>query len=222
MGRKYSTLWTAPAPSAVVFDCDGILMDTVTCVQDVLDAMLARRVASCSDTDHTWLLDRSLPEISAVMATRFNEPVASVERELTDGLSDAVAATGRPMPGALKLVRRLASLMPIAVASNTPRAVLDKALAQGGLTALIPITLAVEDVEHAKPAPDIYLAACARLGVDPTTALAVEDTAVGVRSALDAGMTVLGVGTQPLGAHAQVTRLDDLALTAWVDHWARL
>lgn len=222
MGRKYSTLWTAPAPSAVVFDCDGTLMDTVTCIQDVLDVMFARRATSCSDADHTWLPERSLPEISSMMATRFNEPVASVERELTDGLSDAVAATGRPMPGALKLVHRLASLMPIAVASSAPRAVLDKALAQAGLTALIPVTLSAGEVEHAKPAPDIYLAACARLDVDPATALAVENTAVGVRSALDAGMTVLGVGPQPLGAQAQVTRLDDLALTAWVDHWARM
>jgi HAD superfamily hydrolase (TIGR01509 family) len=222
VGPKYSTLWTAPAPSAVVFNCDGTLMDTTTCVQDVLDAMFARRKTSCSAADHAWRPGRSLPGIASVMATRFGEPVALVERELTDRLSDAVAATGRPMPGALKLVRRLASLMPIAVVGNSPRAVLDKALAQGGLTAFIPITVAVGDVEHAKPAPDIYLAACARLDVDPTTALAIEDTEVGVRAAMDAGMTVLGVGTQQLGAHAQVTRLDDLALTAWVDHWARL
>jgi HAD superfamily hydrolase (TIGR01509 family) len=197
-------------------------MDTATCVQDVLGAMFARRTTSCSDTDHAGLLGRSLPEICSVLAARFDEPVASVERELTDGLSDAVAATGRPMPGALKLVRRLASLMPIAVTGNTPRAVLDKALAQGGFTALIPVTLATGDVEHPKPAPDIYLAACARLDVDPATALAVEDTADGVCSALDAGMTVLSVGTRHLGAHAQITRLDDLALMAWVDHWARM
>jgi HAD superfamily hydrolase (TIGR01509 family) len=206
----------------VVFDCDGTLMDTVTCVQGVVDAMFARRAAPCSAADHTWLLGRSFPEMSAMMATRFDEPVASVERELTDELSDAVAATGRPMPGALKLVRRLASLMPIAVTGNAPRPVLDKAMAQGGLTALIPITFAAEDVEHAKPAPDIYLAACARLGVDPATALAVETTAVGVRSASEAGMTVVGVGTRAIGAHARVSRLDDLAVTAWVDQWARM
>jgi beta-phosphoglucomutase-like phosphatase (HAD superfamily) len=220
--QKYSTLWTAPAPSAVVFGGDGTLMDTMTCVQDVLDVMFARRATSCSAADHTWPLGRSIPEISAVLATRFDEPLATVERELTDGLADAVAATGRPTPGALKLVRRLASLMPIAVAGNAPRVVLDKALAQGGLTALIPVTVAAGEAGHTKPAPDIHLAACARLDVDPATALAVESTPAGVRAAMAAGMTVLGVGTRKLGAHAQVTRLDDLALTAWIDRWARL
>ncbi len=98
---------------------------------------------------------------------------------------------------------------------------LDTSLAHGGLTRWLPITVSGDDVVTPKPHPACYLAACAALDVAPGSALAVEDSYVGARSAHAAGMTVLGVGTLTRGphVHAHVPTLDDAALKNWLAGW---
>ncbi|WP_307021257.1 HAD family hydrolase [Streptomyces canus] len=81
----------------------------------------------------------------------------------------------------------------------------DKSLAHGGLSRWLPITVSGDDVATPKPHPACYLAACAALGIEPGSALAVEDSPVGARAAHAAGMTVLGVGTLALGRTCTLT-----------------
>jgi beta-phosphoglucomutase-like phosphatase (HAD superfamily) len=108
--------------------------------------------------------------------------------------------------------------MPLAVASNSERAFLERTLAGAGLLNDGPFAVVVSanDIEHPKPAPDIYLEACARLGVEASRAAALEDSPIGVASAAAAGMLVIAVpyfaGTPIPGASLLADSLADSAV----------
>ena len=87
--------------------------------------------------------------------------------------------------------------MRIGLASNSPRFLVDDALATAGLAGAFETIVTSDDVEHAKPAPDIYLLACERLGVDPSEAVALEDSASGVTAAKAAGLACIAVPSSP-------------------------
>ncbi|MGW7416305.1 HAD family hydrolase [Streptomyces sp. NPDC054863] len=216
-----AALVTSTPPTAVVFDCDGTLMDTEPCADAARGAVFARRGHPYDDAAREALVGLSLPQGGEVMSRLLGGNAGELADELGAELLTAVAAGARPMPGAAELVARLAARVPLAVASNGPRVLLDKSLAHGGLTRWLPVTVSGEDVPSPKPRPDCYLAACAALGVEPSGALAVEDSPVGARAAHAAGMTVLGVGTLTRGpyVHAHVPALDDAALRHWLTHW---
>jgi HAD superfamily hydrolase (TIGR01509 family) len=110
-------------------------------------------------------------------------------------------------PGAVELVARLTDLDGVALglASNSPRYLVDDALGTAGLTDAFEVIVTSDDVEHAKPAPDIYRLACERLGVDPADAIALEDSASGVAAAKAAGLTVIAV---PQFAETDVSAAD--------------
>ncbi|GAA2099582.1 HAD family phosphatase [Streptomyces albiaxialis] len=201
---------------AVVFDCDGTLMDTLPCADAAYDAMFARRGRTCPDGVRTALTGLAMGDAGAVLGAELGEDGAALAEELNAELITAVGALARPLPGAVETVRGAAAVRPVAIASNSFRALLDKTLAVGGLAALVPVTVAGDEVRRPKPAPDVYLAACAALGVAPGEALAVEDTALGVRAATEAGLTVVGIGTPATcpGADLHVPSVGDPALRA--------
>ncbi len=100
--------------------------------------------------------------------------------------------------------------MPTALVSASPRRVVDLVLAALG-SEWFSVTLAAEDTEHTKPAPDPYLAAAGLLGLDPAACVAVEDTPTGVASAHAAGCAVLAVPSAvPIEAAPGITLLDSL------------
>ena len=117
------------------------------------------------------------------------------------------------MPGAAELVAALsADAVPVAMATNAARGFAEKALACAGHPRTFDVLLTADDVPLPKPAPDIYVAAAQALGVEPELCVAIEDSPTGVRSALDAGMTVIGVLSHPgveLDAHHVVPTLND-------------
>jgi HAD superfamily hydrolase (TIGR01509 family) len=92
--------------------------------------------------------------------------------------------------------------VPLALASNTPRELVDFAVSAAGLDGFFDAVVTAEEVERPKPAPDIYLAACRALGVEPRDALALEDSPPGVKAARRAGLTVIAV---PLTAEIDVS-----------------
>ncbi|MFI0976875.1 HAD family hydrolase [Streptomyces sp. NPDC021093] len=218
-GADLAALMKSPPPSAVVFDCDGTLMDTEPCADAARGAVFARRGRPYDDAARAALVGLALPQAGEVMSRLFGGNAPQLADELGAELLTAVAAGARPMPGAAELVTLLcAAGMPIAVASNGPRVLLDKSLTHGALSRWLPVTVSGDEVASPKPHPDCYLTACTALGVEPGRTLAVEDSPVGARAAHAAGMTVLGVGALTRGphVHAHVPALDDAALQGWL------
>jgi HAD superfamily hydrolase (TIGR01509 family) len=116
------------------------------------------------------------------------------------------------LPGASVLLERLRARMPLAVATNGPADLVSHALERVDLLSAFEAVISAETEVRDKPAPDVYLAACAHLGVDPSDAIAFEDSAVGVQAAQRAGLTVVLVPSNPgerISADLCVRRLDD-------------
>lgn len=143
----------------------------------------------------------------------------SIEREIVGAVVDRYRREGAPrIEGAVEAVHRIAATHPVAVASSAHRDVIDAALAATGLTERFEVVVSSDEVAHGKPAPDVYLEAARRMGVEPADCLVVEDSRNGVLAARAAGMTVVLVpnasvppapGTDDL-ADAVLGRLADL------------
>lgn len=122
------------------------------------------------------------------------------------------------MLGARELLERLAGRVPLAVATNSPRAMLDAALATSGLADYFGVSVAADEVERPKPDAQLYLAAFDRLGAHPRSGVALEDSATGVTAARAAGAFVITVPSQPGkrldGDYITPTLVDPL-LTEW-------
>jgi HAD superfamily hydrolase (TIGR01509 family) len=122
------------------------------------------------------------------------------------------------LPGAVEAVRRVAGRWPLALASSSPRRLIDAVLAEAGLMGYFAVTMSTEEVARGKPAPDVYLSVASKLGVPPGAAVAIEDSSNGLRAAHAAGMRVVAVPhpaypPQPDAlalADRVVTRLDEL------------
>jgi HAD superfamily hydrolase (TIGR01509 family) len=108
------------------------------------------------------------------------------------------------IPGAAEAVERLAARYPLGLASSSNRELIDTALDVSGLAPFFAATVSSEEVAHGKPAPDVYLEAARRLGLDPSTCCAIEDSHGGIRSAKSAGMRVVAIPnpTYPPGDEA--------------------
>ncbi|MEU4348010.1 HAD family phosphatase [Streptomyces sp. NPDC023838] len=188
-----------PPTDAVVLDCDGTLVDTQAHWDRACAAVCARHGVSLGDTDRLALVGLHLTELGRALGRLLGRPaeheaLAGQVRELVaGGLDEGVTA----MPGAAEFVARLSTTRPLAVVSNSPRRAVLQHLAHVGLTDAFELVLGSDDVDHPKPAPDLYRAACERLRVAPGRAVAVEDSAVGIRSARAAGLYAVAVSALP-------------------------
>lgn len=207
--------------AAVIFDLDGVIVDSEIWWHEVRLAWAAERGLSWTEADTRAVMGANSPGWARIMRERLALPEAdepaileAVVRRMVDRYR-----SGAPLiPGAVEAVRRIATRWPVAVASSAHRAVIDAALAASGLASVIPVVVSSDEVEHGKPAPDVYLEAARRLGVRPADCLVAEDSINGVRAGAAAGMTVILVpnasvppapGSEDL-AHHVLARLGDL------------
>lgn len=209
------------ARAAVIFDNDGLLLDTEeawTRAERTLFAGLGREFT----VEHKRTLIGSSRSMAAVkleaILERPGEGDALMD-ELHELVMEEALAGISPRPGALELLARLtATGIPLAVASNSERAFLERTLASAGLLHDGPFQTIVsaQDVQSPKPAPDIYLEACRRLGAEPAASIALEDSPIGVASAAAAGMFVIAVpyfpGTEMPGSDLLGESLADPAV----------
>jgi HAD superfamily hydrolase (TIGR01509 family) len=205
---------------AVVFDCDGLLVDTETGWTRAETALFAENGHPFGLEQKKLIIGTTLEAAGVTMAGYFGRPGdgPALAVRLHELVAIELAAGADALPGARDLVRRLRGRVPIAVASNSPRSFVETALASAGLDDLFTHVLAAEDVVHPKPAPDLYRAACMKLGAEPARSVAFEDSGTGVASARAAGMHVVGVPSLPgvvLEADTVFTSLTDPTLTRW-------
>jgi HAD superfamily hydrolase (TIGR01509 family) len=190
----------ADRPAAVVFDNDGLLLDTEEAWTRA-ERELFRRHGGEFTIEHKRDLIGSSHHIAAAKLERMLDAPgrgAEILDELHDLVMAEVTHDVPPRPGAVDLVAALLDAgTPVAVASNSPREFLDAVLRTSGMDGRIPLTVAGDEVPQPKPAPDVYLEACRRLGVAPEAAVALEDSPTGAAAAKAAGMRVIGVPYLP-------------------------
>jgi beta-phosphoglucomutase-like phosphatase (HAD superfamily) len=109
-------------------------------------------------------------------------------------------------------VQRMAGSFRLGVASSSNRPIIDSVLESSGLAPLFEITVSSEEVEHGKPAPDVYLEAARRLSLAPTSCAAVEDSGNGLRAARAAGMRVVAIPNRRYPPPGDALALADVVL----------
>jgi len=189
---------------AVVFDLDGLLLDSEEVWDEVREELVLERGGRWHERAQRDMMGMSSPEWSHYLHEELGLPESPVE--LSDEVVRRMAARYREalplVPGAREAIRRLAARWPLGLASSSNRPLIDLALELAGLAPLFAVTVSSEEVERGKPSPDVYLEAVRRLGVDPASAAAVEDSHNGIRAARAAGMRVIAIPnpTFPPGA----------------------
>jgi HAD superfamily hydrolase (TIGR01509 family) len=180
---------------AVVFDLDGVLIQTEELWDEVRSGLARERGARYDAEAQRAMMGMSSLEWSQYMHDELGVP------ETPDEISDEVVRRMEEryrhrlplIDGARDAVERLAARWPLGLASSSNRPLIDAVLELAGLAQLFAATVSSEEVPRGKPAPDVYLEAAARLGVDRARCAAIEDSHSGIRSAKAAGMRVIAV-----------------------------
>ncbi len=182
-------------PAGVIFDCDGTLADTETLSARVWRDVLARRGIEVTETDHAAIIGRAWPAGFEHFSARGDlGDIDTFRAELRAQAWATYDAELRLFPDVVATLRSLvADGIPVAVASSSTRAHVLRCLDREHLRDLVGAVVGADDVTDHKPDPAPYRAAAAALGVPATRCTAVEDTPIGVASALAAGAFTVAI-----------------------------
>jgi HAD superfamily hydrolase (TIGR01509 family) len=184
-------------PVAVVFDNDGLLLDTESVWTRAEEDLFELRGTEFTPADKRELVGTSAEIAGGILERRLGEPGRAAE--LIEELNELVVAElehgVEAMVGARELLERLRRRgTPIGLVSNSPLRFVLRSIEIVGFEDLFDVVLSAHEVAAPKPAPDPYLEACRRLGVEPgPEVVALEDSPTGVTAARAAGLTVIGV-----------------------------
>jgi len=180
---------------AVVFDLDGLLLDSEQVWDEVREQLTRERGGRWHEGATRDMMGMSSVEWSRYMHERLGlpEPAAEINAEVVRRMLERYRERLPLLPGAVEAVRRLAARWPLGLASSSNRELIELALEAAGIAELFRVTVSSEEVERGKPAPDVYVEAAKRLGIAPERAVAVEDSHNGILSARAAGMRVIAV-----------------------------
>jgi len=184
-----------PGPP-VVFDCDGVLLETEPRWTLVETQLFAKYGHPYGHEEKLQLIGTGLGGTGKQFETMLDQPGRAAEllSELVELAAAEFARGVEPMKGALHIVGELRDLgRPMAIASNSFHRLVDLALKGSALRDAFDVIVAADDVDEPKPAPDLFLEACRRIGARPDDAVAVEDSPTGVASARAAGLFVIGI-----------------------------
>jgi HAD superfamily hydrolase (TIGR01509 family) len=178
---------------AVFFDQDGVLIDSEGAWDRARREIVAENGGHWKPGATRAMMGMSAPEWSQYVHDELGvrlEP-AEISEQVVQRLLAGYERDLPLMPGAVEAVKRIAACWPVGLASSANREVIDTVLRASGLAGTFGATVAGEEVARGKPAPDIYLEAARKLGVDPMRSAAVEDSSNGLRAAAAAGMLVV-------------------------------
>jgi HAD superfamily hydrolase (TIGR01509 family) len=199
---------------AVVFDLDGVLIQTEELWHEERERLARERGGRYDAEAQRAMMGMSSPEWSRYMHEHVGlpEPPEEIAAEVL-ALMEARYRERLPMiPGAVEAVERLAARWPLGLASSSNRPLIDLVLELSGLDRFFQATVSSEEVERGKPAPDVYLEACRRLGVQPSRGAAVEDSHAGIGSAKAAGMRVIAIPNPSFPPGEEALALADVVL----------
>jgi HAD superfamily hydrolase (TIGR01509 family) len=204
------------AIEAVVFDLDGVLVDSEHVWDAARRELAAERGLPWPEPATRDMMGMSSVEWSRYMHDRVGlpEPPEEISAEVVRRLEEIYRRELPLIDGAAEAVERLAERWPLGLASSSNRELIDLVLELSGLTRLFQVTVSSEEVPRGKPAPDVYLEAARRLGVAPARCAAVEDSENGIRSAKAAGMCVLAIPNRVYPPAEDALDLADAVLTS--------
>ncbi|QFU94689.1 HAD family phosphatase [Amycolatopsis sp. YIM 10] len=180
---------------AVVFDLDGVLVDSEQTWDEVRRSVVAEHGGTWQDGTTRALQGMSTPEWARHLVHELGVDLTpdEVAKVVVDGMRQRYAEGPPVIAGGPEAVRAVGERYPVAIASSSPPVLIRAFLEATSLTGLVRVALSSEQVDAGKPAPDVYLEAARQLGVDAAKCAAVEDTTNGLKSALAAGMAVYAV-----------------------------
>ena len=179
---------------AVVFDLDGVIVDSEQVWDEVRDAYARERGGTYTDRATRDMMGMSSLEWSRYMADELGVPETpeKINADVVERMLERYGSDPPLIPGAVDAVRRIAARWPVAIASSSNPELIEVIVRVTGLADVFRIAVSSQEVPRGKPAPDVYLEAARRLGADPVRCAAVEDSHNGIRSAKAAGKRGFG------------------------------
>jgi beta-phosphoglucomutase-like phosphatase (HAD superfamily) len=180
---------------AVIFDLDGVIVDSEQVWDEVREQYTREAGGRYSETATRAMMGMSSTEWSTYMAEELALPGTpeEINAAIVQRMLVRYGETPPLIEGAADVVRMIAESLPVAIASSSNPELIEVVLRVSGLADAVRVAVSSQEVERGKPAPDVYLEAARRLGVDPARSVAVEDSHNGIRSAKAAGMRVFAV-----------------------------
>ena len=204
----------------IVFDLDGVLVDSEQWWDEIRRAVVAERGGRWTDAATTAMLGMSTPEWARYLVDDLGVDLTPDEAaaEVIDRMAARYQAGPPLLPHAVDAVRAAADRAPTGIATSSPPVIIDAFLTATGLSDVVEAAVSSETAGAGKPDPAVYLAAAARLGVPAAGCVAIEDSTNGMRAALNAGMTLIAIpnphfppdGSVASRATARITDLADL------------
>ena len=181
--------------AAVVFDLDGVLIDSEETWSRVRGEVVTRHGGEWTEADQRNVMGDNSRQWSAYIKRTWNVPLSEEEifREVLAAMIAAYERELTVLPGAREAVAELGAHYPLAVASSSPRELIGVALRVAGFEGAFRAIVSSDEVSHGKPAPDVYLLAAQRLGVPARDCAAIEDFTNGIRAAVAAGMATIAI-----------------------------
>jgi len=182
-------------PAAVIFDLDGVLMDSEQRWNGAKEALVRETGGRWRAEAPTVMMGMSSLEWAAYLHDALGVPmeVDAISRDVVRRMEEGYRRSLPLLPGAAGAVRALAERWPLGLASSSNREIIDLVLELTGFGDAFRVTVSSEEVERGKPAPDVYLKAARGLGAEPARCVAIEDSSNGLRAAHAAGMAVIAV-----------------------------
>ena len=180
---------------AVVFDLDGVVVDSEQVWDDVREQLARERGGTWSHRAQADMMGMSSPEWSRYMheVIGLPEPPEEINAEVVRRMMERYAESLPLIDGAVEAIQRLAADFKLGVASSSNRPLIELVLERAGVAHLFAAVVSSEEVPRGKPAPDVYLEAARRLETPPERCAAIEDSSNGIRAAHAAGMRVVAV-----------------------------
>ncbi|MDR3529674.1 MAG: HAD-IA family hydrolase [Rhodopila sp.] len=209
-GVKGQALSSTPVRiGLVIFDCDGVLIDSEALCDRVVSRELHRAGWPLSPEDcHRLFLGLTFPDIQQAAEAHLGRILGAgwVDRVI-QRVTEVMAAEAEPIPGAREALQATTTLgLPFRIASNSSREEMAAKFSRAGLSDLVDGRIhsaydLIAQGKRGKPDPDLFLQAAAAEDVPPAACLVIEDSLAGVRAAVAAGMTCLGFSPETGGAH---------------------
>jgi len=200
--------------AAVVFDLDGVIVDSEQVWDEVRERYTRESGGTYIETATRDMMGMSAPEWSRYMSQRLGVPgtPAEINAAVVERMLERYGEAPPLIDGAVDAVRAIAARWPVAIASSSNPELIEVVLRVSGLAQVVRVAVSSQEVARGKPAPDVYLEAARRLGVDPHSCVAIEDSHNGIRSAHTAGMTVVAVPNAHFPPDAEALALADLTV----------